>query len=155
MREVLGGAGPKLVQVGCWAHARRYFVDAVKVNKEDGDAVKMIALMEALFLVDRDARQKQMTPEDRLGSRRELSKPWLDDIHRECLALRAKALPKSALGKAVNYTLNQWNKLARCIEYGEVELSNNLAENSMRPIALGRNYAESMIMRSPLLASAA
>lgn len=46
-------------------------------------------------------------------------------------------LPKSALGQAVTYTLNQWPKL-RCFDYAEVELSNNLAENSLRPIALGR-----------------
>ncbi len=48
------------------------------------------------------------------------------------------ALPKSALGQAVTYTLNMWPKLRRCFDYAEVELSNNLAENSMRPIALGR-----------------
>jgi transposase len=47
-------------------------------------------------------------------------------------------LPKSALGKAVGYVLNQWPKLRRVFDYAEVELSNNLAENSMRPVALGR-----------------
>src|SRR3954451_4490844 len=47
-------------------------------------------------------------------------------------------LPKSALGKAIAYTLNQWPKLRRCFDYAEVELSNNLAENSMHPVALGR-----------------
>ena len=47
-------------------------------------------------------------------------------------------LPKSALGKAVAYTLNMWPKLRRCFDHGEIELSNNLAENSMRPVALGR-----------------
>ena len=130
--------GPKLVNVGCWSHARRYFVDAVKVNKNDGEAVKMVTRMDAVFAVDREALQKQMTAEERLALRRELSDPWVDEIHRECLALREKTLPKSALGKAVRYTLNQWKKLKRCLEYAEVELSNNLAENSMRPIALGR-----------------
>lgn len=47
-------------------------------------------------------------------------------------------MPKSALGKAITYTLSQWKKLARCLEYAEVELSNNVAENSMRGVALGR-----------------
>ena len=47
-------------------------------------------------------------------------------------------LPKSALGEAVNYTLNMWAKLLRCFDHAEVELSNNIAENSMRPLALGR-----------------
>lgn len=52
--------------------------------------------------------------------------------------LRAQLLPKSALGEAVNYTLNMWTKLRRCFDHAEVELSNNVAENSMRPVALGR-----------------
>ena len=54
------------------------------------------------------------------------------------MKLAATVLPKSALGKAITYTLNQWPKLRRCFDYGEVELSNNLAENSMRPVTLGR-----------------
>jgi hypothetical protein len=49
-----------------------------------------------------------------------------------------QALPKSALGQAAAYSLNMWVKLRRCFDYAEVELSNNLAENSMRPVALGR-----------------
>ena len=49
-----------------------------------------------------------------------------------------QVLPQSALGKAASYTLNMWDKLERCFKYEEVELSNNLAENSMRPVALGR-----------------
>ena len=54
------------------------------------------------------------------------------------MKLSTTVLPKSALGKAVGYTLNMWPKLRRCFDYAEVELSNNLAENSMRPVALGR-----------------
>ena len=49
-----------------------------------------------------------------------------------------EVLPKSTLGQAAQYTLNEWTKLKRCLDYAEVELSNNLAENSMRPVALGR-----------------
>src|SRR6202030_2628070 len=56
----------------------------------------------------------------------------------ECLKLRSQILPKSTLGEAVNYTLNMWTKLRRCLDHTEVELSNNVAENSMRPVALGR-----------------
>jgi transposase len=130
--------GPGLVHVGCWAHARRKFVDAVKVNPDDAEAVKMVTRMDALFVVDRDARQNNRTAEERLASRREHAFPWADEIHAECVKLRALALPKSALGQAVNYTLNQWARLRRCLDYAEVELSNNLAENSMRPVALGR-----------------
>ena len=130
--------GPKLVHVGCWAHARRYFVDAVKVNPKDGEATKMVVRMDALFLVDRKAREQQMSVEERLALRKSHAEEWADEIHLECLKLSKQVLPKSALGKAVSYTLNQWPKLRRCFDYAEVELSNNLAENSMRPIALGR-----------------
>jgi transposase len=133
-----GVGGPKIVHVGCWAHARRKFVDAVKVNPQDGEAVKMVTRMDALFLVDRDARQKAMSGMERMAQRRELARPWVDEIRDVCRSLSREALPKSALGKAVSYTLNQWPKLVRCLEYEEVELSNNLAENSMRPVAVGR-----------------
>jgi len=98
----------------------------------------MVMRMDALFLVDRDARQKAMSSAQRLAHRNELARPWVDEIRDVCRSLAKVALPKSALGKAVNYTLNQWPKLVRCLEYEEVELSNNLAENSMRPVAVGR-----------------
>jgi transposase len=98
----------------------------------------MVMRMDGLFLVDRDARQKQMTAEERLASRRQHLDEWAEEIRQECVKLSSNVLPKSALGKAVGYTLNMWPKLRRVFDYAEVELSNNLAENSMRPIALGR-----------------
>ena len=133
-----GVGGPKLVHVGCWAHARRKFVDAVKVNGEDAAAVQMVLRMDALFLVDRDARQQQMTAEERLAARRRHAEEWAEEIRQECMKLSTTVLPKSALGKAIGYTLSQWPKLRRVFDHAEVELSNNLAENSMRPVALGR-----------------
>jgi transposase len=130
--------GPGLIHVGCWAHARRKFVDAVKVNPQDGAAIAMVTRMDALFLVDRHAREQQVNEEERAALRREYAQAWVDEIHSECIKLRAQLLPKSALGEAVNYTLNMWLKLKRCFDHAEVELSNNIAENSMRPVALGR-----------------
>ena len=61
--------GPKLVHVGCWAHARRKFVDAVKVNPQDGAAIAMVTRMDALFLIDRDARQRGLSAEERQPQR--------------------------------------------------------------------------------------
>ena len=130
--------GPKMVHVGCWAHARRKFVDAVKVHPQDGAAIQMVTRMDALFLVDRHARGEQFSTEQRLALRREHAESWAAEIHNECLSLRKTVLPKSTLGQAVAYTLNMWPKLRRCFDYAEVELSNNVAENSMRPVALGR-----------------
>ncbi len=130
--------GPKMVRVGCWAHARRKFVDAVKLNPQDAEAIAMVTRMDALFLIDRDARQQKLSADERLAQRRQYAEEWLAEIHKTSLRLSCEALPKSVLGQAVTYTLNQWTKLRRCFDYAEVELSNNLAENSMRPIALGR-----------------
>jgi transposase len=132
----VGGRG--LVHVGCWAHARRKFVDAVKVNKNDAAAIQMVTRMDALFLVDRHAREQELSGEQRLAFRSEHALPWVQEIRAECQALAPSTLPKSLLGQAIAYTLNQWPKLRRIFDYGEVELSNNLAENSMRPVALGR-----------------
>lgn len=133
-----GVGGPKMVHVGCWAHARRKFVDAVKLNRQDAAAVAMVARMDALFLVDREARHQGLPVSGRQALRRERALPLINEIRQECLAIQKCALPQSALGKAVVYTLNMWQKLERCLEYAEVELSNNLAENSMRPVAVGR-----------------
>lgn len=133
-----GVGGPKLIHVGCWTHARRKFVDAVKVNPQDGEAIKMVTRMDALFLVDRHAREREMSLEARLALRHEHAESWAEEIRQECERLRRIVLPKSALGQAIGYTLNMWEKLRRCFDYAEVELSNNLAENSMRPVALGR-----------------
>jgi transposase len=130
--------GPKLVHVGCWAHARRKFVDAVKLNPKDAEAVKMVLRMDALFAIDAQARRDGYDGEARLQLRREHAPEWVDGIHAACLDVAREALPQGALGQAASYTLKMWTKLTRCLDYGEVELSNNLAENSMRPVALGR-----------------
>src|SRR6202051_5191211 len=70
--------------------------------------------------------------------RQETARPLLDDIHAKIEAAQSGALPSSALSKACQYALTLWRKLTRFLEYPELELSNNLAENSMRPVALGR-----------------
>jgi transposase len=108
------------------------------VNPKDGAAIQMVTRMDALFLVDRHARQQQLNAEERAALRFEHAQAWVEEIHSECVKLRSQLLPKSALGEAVSYTLNMWAKLRRCFDHGEVELSNNVAENSMRPVALGR-----------------
>ena len=133
-----GIGGAKLVHVGCWAHARRKFVDAVKVNPKDERAVAMVIRMDALFAIDRDARDRGLSGEQRQTSRGEHAPSWVDEIHESCLEISREQLPKSTLAQAAQYTLNEWTKLKRCLDYADVELSNNLAENSMRPVALGR-----------------
>jgi len=130
--------GPKLIHYGCWSHARRRFVDAVKVHPDDGDAVKMVLRMDALFTVERGADDLGLAGAEKLEYRLEHGESWLNEIYEEGLLLAPRVLPKSKIGEAVTYLLNQWEKLKRTFLDPEVELSNNIAENSMRPWALGR-----------------
>ena len=130
--------GPKMVHAGCWAHARRGFVDAVKLDPRDAAAAAVVARIDELFGIDALAREQGLDLAGRHALRREHSGPLLELIRKAVEAARAGALPSSALGKAANYTLAQWRKLTHFPEYPELELSNNQAENSMRPVAVGR-----------------
>lgn len=133
-----GAAGPKVVHAACWAHARRKAFEALKLSPEDRVAVRLVARMDELFAIDAEARQASMDAARRHALRLERARPLLAVIKDELQSARVVALPASALGKAVNYTLSLWPKLIRFLEHSEIELSNNLAENSMRPVVLGR-----------------
>lgn len=130
--------GPKLVHAACWAHARRKFFDAVKLNPDDRVAAQIVSRINALFAVDAEARDAGMDHVARHALRQERSRRVLDLLRSEIEAAKTSVLPSSALGKAISYTLSLWHKLVRFLEYPEIELSNNLAENSMRPVVLGR-----------------
>jgi transposase len=97
-----------------------------------------VAQMDELFAVDAEARRKTLTTAARHVRRQETGRPLLDDIRSKIEGAQSVALPSSALSKACQYALTLWRKLTRFLEYPELELSNNLAENSMRPVALGR-----------------
>jgi transposase len=130
--------GPKVVHAACWAHSRRKLFEALKLSPEDKTAARLIARIDELFAIDAEARRAGMDETARHALRQQRSRPLLDVIREELEAARKSALPSSALGKAVNYTLSLWRKLTRFLDHPEVELSSNLAENSMRPVALGR-----------------
>jgi hypothetical protein len=98
----------------------------------------MVARMDELFAIDAEARERELDSAGRHALRLARAKPLIETIGAEVEAVHAASLPSSALGKAAKYTLTLWGKLTRFLERPEVELSNNLAENSMRPVALGR-----------------
>jgi transposase len=130
--------GPKMVHACCLAHARRKYVDAVKIDPKDRDSISIVKLMDELFAIDARARAEKMDHAQRHLLRQENAPALLEELHKQILAAQAKVLPKSVAGKAARYTLTLWKKLTLFLEYPELELSNNLAENSMRPIAIGR-----------------
>jgi hypothetical protein len=130
--------GAKMIHVVCWAHARRKFVDAVKLNQQDAVSVRAVALMDELFAIDAKARDEQMDLAARHALRQQQAPLLLDRMRAHILAAQKSSLPKSATGKAANYTLALWRKLTCFLDHPELELSNNIAENSMRPISIGR-----------------
>jgi len=133
-----GLGGPKMVHACCWSHSRRHFVDAVKLNKQDAGSIRAVELMDKLFLIDAEAREENMDHAARHLLRREKAPPLLDQIREHILATSKTVLPRSRAGQACNYTLALWKKLTCFLDYPQLELSNNLAENSMRGVALGR-----------------
>jgi transposase len=135
---VRGVGGPKMVHAACWSHARRGFVDAIKLNKLDAASINIVELMDQLFAIDARARTEKMDHAARHVLRLQEAPPLLEKIHAQILALSNNVLPKSAAGEACAYTVKLWKKLTCFLEYPELELSNNLAENSMRGVALGR-----------------
>ena len=134
--EGVGGAG--LVHAACWAHARRKFFDAVKLNPEDRGAIAAVAAIDALFALDREAAEGGLDIAARHRLRQELAPGLLGAIRATVESAHRESLPASVLGRAGRYSLALWPKLTRFLDYPALELSNNLAENSMRPLALGR-----------------
>jgi transposase len=130
--------GPKMVHACCLAHARRKYVDAVKVNANDQESARIVALMDELFAIDREAREQSLDHAQRNVLRHERAPKLLEQLRGAALALKKTALPKSAAGQAANYTLSFWSKLTVFLKHPELELSTNLAENAMRSIAIGR-----------------
>ena len=130
--------GPKMVHAGCWAHARRKVFDALKLNPDDRSARALIKQLDELFLIDAESRDAGLDQAERHALRQERSRPLIVTIREQMQVAQVERLPASALGKAAGYTLSLWHKLTRFLEHPELELSNNLAENSMRGVALGR-----------------
>jgi transposase len=123
----------RVIEVGCWAHGRRRFVEAFMT---DTSAALMIALIQQLYQVERDATV--LDPAGRLALRQEHSVPLLAKIDAERQALARTVLPKSPVGEAVRYLTNQWTALQRFVEDGRLAIDNNRAENQLRLVAVGR-----------------
>ena len=126
-------ASGRIREIGCWAHTRRGFVEALPT---DARAAPMIALIQQLYQVERVGAD--LEADARRALRQEQSVPVLAQIAGERDALAATVLPKSPLGDAVRYLTNQWVALQRYVEDGRLAIDNNRAENQLRGVAVGR-----------------
>ncbi len=124
-----------LIEVGCWAHARRYFHKALESDQARmGPALLLIA---QLYRVEKQARSLGWG--ERLGLRQLQSQPILEKLRNYLLEIQVKVLPKSPEGRAVRYTLKNWTALTRYCEDGDLQIDNNATERAIRGVAVGRN----------------
>ena len=128
---------PSIKLVGCWVHARRKYFESIDNDKKRSE----FALQIFSEVYKCESVCKEYTPADRKIYREKNVKPLFEKLKSWIKEEGIKVLPKSKIGKAMSYTLSQWPKLIRCLEDGQLELDNNLIENKIRPLALGRkNY---------------
>ncbi len=129
----------KITLLACMAHARRYFEKAL--NNDSKRAEFVLKKMQHLYDIERKAREKEIGFETRYRYRKLYANPILIEMEKWLKDNISLTLPKSAIGIAIGYTLNLWPKLKRYIDDGKYEIDNNLIENTIRPLALGRkNY---------------
>jgi hypothetical protein len=139
----------KLKRASCWAHVRRKFTE-VPVGKNNSDtataAARGIALCNTLFELEQEF--VEMTLEQRKTARLEKSVPVLEAFWSYVDDYQGRVLAKTALGKALAYAKHNQNRLMTFLEDGRLEISNAVAENAIRPFAIGRNYVLTLFMCS-------
>ena len=135
-----------IIEVACWAHARRKFFEVAKSQSTPGLAHEAVRFIAALYAVESEI--KGQTPAERLNVRQLRSVPLLANFKVWLDAHGPNLLPKSPLGNAFSYALANWTALCRFTECGILEPDNNAVERAIRPIALGRNNAKCAFMRS-------
>jgi len=133
----------QLVHLGCWAHCRRYFIEALDAlpkhaRTPEQPAVQFIELIGQLYAVESRADDCKMDPQARLGERQRHSVPVLELIQALLMTHVHAVVPGSLLGKALHYLSAQWPKLSPFVTDGSYPIDNNPCENSIRPFVVGR-----------------
>jgi hypothetical protein len=145
--DALSAKSPEIILSGCMYHARRKFAEIVKVtNATEGVACDVLKFIAMLAKIEDEI--KSLSVADKFTIRLEKAEPILKELHDYLMAVYPRVVPKSPLGTAVSYTLNQWPKLLTYLKDGRLENNNNRTERAIKPFAIGRNYAEINIMLS-------
>jgi transposase len=124
-----------LILIGCWAHVRRGFHEALGEGRLAAWLVQQIGL---LYGVEKHLHRQKAGPDMRAAVRLWQSQPILTRLRRAMELVRRRVLPKSLLGQAIDYALGRWETLVRYLEDGRLEIDNNLCENAIRPTAIGK-----------------
>lgn len=125
-----------ITMYGCWAHARRKFVDALETDRKH--ATEAIVYIRKLYEVESKADEAKLSPEERKAKRQEISYPAIRVFEKWMLDTYPTVLPKSKIGMAISYTYTLLPRLSRYVNDGRINIDNNLIENAIRPLALGR-----------------
>lgn len=134
--ETLYENHPDIHLTFCMAHARRKFIDAVKDDEKQANHV--LDLMGRLYLLERQMREEAMDWQQRTALRKEHAEPVLETIGSWLKENLYTYRPESPMGKAVAYTHKRWTGLSAYVLHGQMEIDNNLVENAVRPLAVGR-----------------
>lgn len=127
---------PAIIHVGCMVHLRRYFEQAL--NNDNQRASYILEQIQLLYDIEKSLRDGNVTNAERFAVRQTLAKPILENMHVKIQEYSLTAIPKTTFGKAVTYSLNNWPAISNYITNGRLEIDNNLVENKIRPIAVGR-----------------
>ncbi len=133
--ESLAKERDDLTLIGCWAHARRGFHEALTESKLAAWFVRQIGL---LYAVEKELREKKAGPHLRAAMRSWQSRPILARLRRAMELVRERTLPQGLLGQAIDYALKRWDALTGFVSDGVLEIDNNLIENAIRPSAIGK-----------------
>ena len=123
-------------RLGCWAHARRKFVEAQKIQKKTGKADQAVAFIQKLYAIEK--RIKDQPPDERYRVRQQESAPIIEKLKAWKDKSLSTVLPTTALGKALTYLNNQWDRLVGYLDDGNYPIDNNPAERAIRPFTIGR-----------------
>lgn len=133
------GQRSNITLVGCMAHARRYFIEAAGNDKKRSDY--FTSKLQILYKLEETLRQENASPDEVLAKRQEIALPILQHLHQWLKENLTQVLPQSAIGKAIGYALTRWEKIMLYAQDGILQIDNNLIENQIRPVAVGRkNY---------------
>jgi transposase len=133
--RLFDGRVARAIEVGCWSHGRRRFEALKDTDCRVAYPLKLIARM---YRVEHLADARRLDPVARARLRTERTAPILDKIHRWLIAVRANEPPSSDLARAAAYVLNHWGPLTRFLDDGRLALDNNICEQQLRDVALGR-----------------
>ncbi len=130
--------GDKIIHMGCFAHARRYFEKAWQLNKKSNIAYRGLEYIRKIYAAESELHSRSVEPESFVEKRKKTLSPILEEFCNWLEAQKDSVVPKSKTGEAIAYCLSEWQKLIGYLNHHLLTPDNNLIENVIRPFVVGR-----------------